>query len=194
MRQTQLIISMVILILCVSLPAAAHKVSVFAWVEGETVHTESKFSGGKKVKDGKIEVFDHRDQKVLDGVTDAHGYFAFPVNRSAKTLKVVLTAGMGHSNHWKITAQELGYEETDPPVQAAPPPQASNEKILTDCDAIEKIVERAVEKKLAPIKAQLAEQAWGLRDLVAGIGYILGLMGLASYMHHRKRVNTKKST
>jgi nickel transport protein len=110
MRQTQRIFSMAILILSVSMPAAAHKVSVFAWVEGETVHTESKFSGGKKVKNGKIEVFDHRDQKVLDGVTDGQGYFAFPVHKDAHTLKVVLTAGMGHSNHWLITAQELGYD------------------------------------------------------------------------------------
>jgi hypothetical protein len=47
-------------------------------------------------------------------------------------------------------------------------------------------VARVVEKELAPLKAQLAEQAWGLRDIVAGIGYILGLMGLASYVHYRK--------
>jgi nickel transport protein len=53
-------------------------------------------------------------------------------------------------------------------------------------------VESAVEKKLAPIKAQLAEQAWGLRDIMAGIGYILGLVGLASYLHHRKMVITDK--
>ena len=31
-------------------PAAAHKVIVFAWVNGNTIHTESKFSGGRKVK------------------------------------------------------------------------------------------------------------------------------------------------
>jgi nickel transport protein len=191
MRHMQLLFTMVILILCFSMPAAAHKVSVFAWVEGETVHTESKFSGGKKVKDGKIEVFDHLNQKVLEGVTDGQGYFAFPVPKSAKTLKVVLTAGMGHSNHWLVTAQELGYENTDQSAQAAEQPKPSNEKNITDYDAIEKIVERAVEKKLAPIRAQLAEQAWGLRDIVSGIGYILGLMGLASYMHHRKTHSNK---
>ena len=30
----------------------AHKVSVFAWVEGDTVHTVGKFNNGKKVKNG----------------------------------------------------------------------------------------------------------------------------------------------
>lgn len=191
MQRKQLIFSIVILIVCVSTPAAAHKVSVFAWVEGETVHTESKFSGGKKVKDGKIQVFNHRNQLVLDGITDGQGYFAFPVDKKAQTLKVVLTAGMGHSNHWLVTAQELGYDKTDQPAQTTERPQPPNEKNLTDCDAIGKIVESAVEKKLAPIKAQLAEQAWGMRDIVAGIGYILGLMGLASYLHHRKTQSNK---
>jgi len=38
--------------------ASAHKVMIFAWVEGDTVHTESKFSDGKKVKKGDVIVYD----------------------------------------------------------------------------------------------------------------------------------------
>jgi nickel transport protein len=48
-------------------------------------------------------------------------------------------------------------------------------------------VERALERKLAPIRSQLAEQRWTFRDILAGLGYILGLMGLASYIHYRKQ-------
>lgn len=189
-----LILTVSMAILLFSETAHAHKVNVFAWVEGGTVHTESKFSGGKKVKEGKIEVYNHLNQKVLEGTTDGQGYFAFAVPKDAQTLKVVLTAGMGHSNDWQITAEELGYENTDQPAQSAKPTPApaSNAQLQLDKNALEQIVERAVEKKLAPLKAQLAEQAWGLRDVVAGIGYILGLMGLASYIHHRKNQNKKE--
>lgn len=188
-----LILTVSMAILLFSETAHAHKVNVFAWVEGGTVHTESKFSGGKKVKEGKIEVYNHLNQKVLEGTTDGQGYFAFAVPKDAQTLKVVLTAGMGHSNDWQITAEELGYENIDQPAQSAKPTPApaSNAQLQLDKNALEQIVERAVEKKLAPLKAQLAEQAWGLRDVVAGIGYILGLMGLASYIHHRKNQNKK---
>lgn len=167
-------------------PAHAHKVTVFGWVEGETIHTQSKFSGGKMVKAGKIEVFDQLDRKVLEGITDDQGEFSFSRPQDATTLKIVLTAGMGHSNHWLIAARELGSEQRAP----APVPAESQ---LTDAahahfdpQTIESIVERAIEKNLAPIKAQIANQAWGFRDIVAGIGYILGLMGLASYVQHRK--------
>ncbi len=183
--------------------AQAHKVTVFAWVEGDMIHTESKFSGAKLVKNGKIEVYDPAGNKILEGNTDERGYFAFPVPKAQK-LKVVLTAGMGHSNHWVVTADELGAADaasnsgtsapeaqstapTSPVPAAAPPssPDASSQPGL-DAAALERIINRALDHKLAPLKAQLAEQPFGLRDLVAGFGYILGLMGLASYMHYRK--------
>lgn len=176
------------LLFCLLLPwpAHAHKVTVFAWVEGDTVHTQSKFSGGKKVNGGKIEIYDQRYQKILEGVSDGDGKFSFARPGDATALKIVLTAGMGHTNHWIIPPEELGRKagNRQPP---PPEPQASGQdQYHFDPHVIEEIVERAVERKLAPIKARLAEEAWGLRDIVAGIGYIIGLMGLASYIRYRK--------
>ncbi len=180
--------------LLVLAPAAhAHRVTVFAWVEGGTVHTQSKFSGGKRVQGGKIEVHNAQGIKLLEGTTDEQGYFAFPVPK-ANEIKVDLTAGMGHSNHWVVRADELGFVQSDPTretkISAAPltPPghAAPAAQACLNAKTVEQIVERALEKKLAPIRAQLAEQNWGLRDIVAGFGYILGLMGLGSYIHHRK--------
>ena len=191
MRYLLFLIVLSIGIHLLSSPVYAHKVNVFAWVEGATVHTESKFSGGKKVKEGKIEVYDHLNRKVVEGATDSQGYYAFSAPPDAQTLKIVLTAGMGHSNHWQVTAEELGRKPlAEKTIPAAPSPR-EHELAGVDAQTLETIVERAVEKKLAPIKAQLAEQAWGLRDIVAGIGYILGLMGLASYLHYRKTKNAK---
>ena len=122
-------------------------------------------------------------------MTDKHGRFDFPIPSDARSLKVVMTSGMGHSNHWTVTAQELGttvplVDNSAPPVDT---PKTIGNSAHLDAKAIESIVERALERKLAPLKAQMAEQAWGFRDIVAGLGYILGLMGLASYMHHRRK-------
>lgn len=174
-------------------PAQAHKVTVFAWVEGEAIHTQSKFSGGKKVRGGKIEVFDQSDHKILEGATDDQGDFSFSRPQKATTLKIVLTAGMGHSNHWLIDTGEPGAEQTAPNPSPREPQPVDEEHVHFDPRTIERIVERAVEKNLAPIKAQIADQAWGLRDIVAGVGYILGLMGLASYIHYRKTTKTNKT-
>jgi nickel transport protein len=177
-------------------PVLAHKVTVFAWVEGEMVHTESKFSGGKKVHAGKIEIFDHRDQKILEGTTDGQGQFSFPRPESASALKIVLTAGMGHTNFWLIPPEELGGSRVsdNPQTDAPPPPTPGGSPPIgspLDADTIEAIVERTVQRELAPLKAQLAREAWGLRDIVAGVGYIIGLMGLASYIQYRKAATGK---
>ena len=52
--------------------------------------------------------------------------------------------------------------------------------------------EQILDRKLNPVKEQLlrlAEQGdkVGFRDVVAGLGYIAGLMGLAMYLTQRKR-------
>ena len=53
--------------------ALAHKVNVFAWVEGDTVHVEGYFAGNKKAQDSLVEVFDSTGEKLLDGRTDQQG-------------------------------------------------------------------------------------------------------------------------
>ena len=84
----------------------AHRVNLFAWVEGDIVHVESKFSGGKKVKAGKIVVQDPQGTELLAGVTDANGEFSFKVPKKID-LKIVLIAGAGHRAEWTIAAGEI---------------------------------------------------------------------------------------
>jgi nickel transport protein len=184
-------------------PAYGHKVSIFAWVESGTVHTESKFSGGRRVKGGKIEVFDHQGRRIHTGTTNDDGYHGFTLPAGAKELKIVLTAGMGHTSHWTIRAEELGVAETGgnttlsqgqpATLSSSSPIAADSSPTGLDAQAIETIVERVLERKLAPIRSQLAEQRWTIRDILAGLGYILGLMGLASYLHYRKQTPGPKA-
>ena len=174
-----------------TVPAHAHKISVFAWVEGNTVRTESIFIGGKKVKSGKIEIYDQENRIVLEGTTDDKGRYDFPAPSDATALKIVISDGMGHANHWRISAEELSGKSIAKKPTTDVQPQANSTSSPLDAAAIEQIVERAVAKEVAPIRAQLAQQSWGFRDIVAGVGYILGLMGLASYIHHRKAANVK---
>ena len=51
-------------------PALAHKVTIFAWVEGDHIHTQSKFSDGKRIRGGDVGVFDPKGAQLLKGVTD----------------------------------------------------------------------------------------------------------------------------
>ena len=179
--------------------AHAHKVTIFAWAEGDRVFTESKFSGGKMVKAGKVEVFDRSGNLLLEGRTDDHGAFAFQAP-AITDLKIVLTAGMGHQNSWLLSAADLGGGKRTP--VAAPETQfepaaleTPREKGTPDAvpgltaQEIEAIVSRQLEQKITPLTRMVAasqEKGPTMSDIVGGIGYIIGLVGLGAYVRYRK--------
>jgi nickel transport protein len=88
-------------------PAYAHKVNVFAYAEDGRIFTESFFPDGKMVEQGKVEVFDSQNTKVLEGVTDKEGKFSFPIPKR-DALKITVDAGMGHKNSFVLKKEELG--------------------------------------------------------------------------------------
>jgi nickel transport protein len=47
--------------------ALAHKVTIFAWVQGDRVYTESKFSGGRKAVNAGVEVLNADGERLLEG-------------------------------------------------------------------------------------------------------------------------------
>jgi nickel transport protein len=189
----------VMLLMCAT-SAAAHKVTVFAWVEGDTVHTESKFSGGKVVQGGKIEVLDAQGGRLLEGRTDDGGAFSFKVP-AAGDLTVVLTAGMGHRNTWRLSAAELGgvgpdgsklpeHQVATAALQAPANPAPAQIAPGLTAAQVDAIVARQLEEKLAPLNRMVAaagaERGPTLGDIIGGIGYIIGLVGLGAYVRYRK--------
>jgi nickel transport protein len=197
----------VICVLCFPFkPAHAHGVNVFAWVEGDTVYVESKFSGGKKVKAGKIIVTDSQDAELLKGTTNDQGEFSFKIPKKT-ALKIVLLAGAGHRAEWVIPVSEIDLpDKKELPLEEKTAknefPASTKSKIkpnaaenmqplsgLTEKE-LQAVVEEAVEKKLKPVMKILAEsQLRGptVKDIFSGIGYIIGLVGIVAYMHSRKK-------
>ena len=86
--------------------ALAHKVNLFAYVDGGKIYTESYFADGKPVKDGKVLVYDSRKQLLLQGVTDQEGLFSFDIPK-IDHLTIVIDAGMGHRNSFKLKKAEV---------------------------------------------------------------------------------------
>jgi nickel transport protein len=84
----------------------AHRVNIFAWVEGEKVLVECKYPDGTKVHAGVIRVFDSTGKELLNGKTNDKGEFSFKVPK-IDDLKIVLEAGMGHRAEWPLSKQDL---------------------------------------------------------------------------------------
>jgi nickel transport protein len=209
-------------------PAWAHKVSVYAYVEGGQIKGEGYFAGGDKAKGCDIEVSDAKGQAVAQAKTDERGQFSLPLPQAAPPLKIVLHAGQGHQGDYSLTAadlgqgQGLGQDQGQPageaafpprpagtpaaaPVAAAPAVQAAPAAPALDAAALEQIVAQAVaqavdqklEQRLAPLTAQVAklagERAISLQDVIGGLGYILGLMGIAAYVKSRQGAGPPRS-
>jgi len=190
-------------LLAAAVTTNAHNVTVFAWVDGDTVYVESKFSGGRTAKNAPIEVLDGAGNLILSGKTDEQGKFSFQVPGKTE-MKVVLHAGMGHKAIWSIPAEDLEGLDTLPPAPAAatvkqrPAPVASPQPMEPSAAAesvgptaleIEKTVEKVLDKKLKPVLKMLADSRPSgpdIRDILGGIGYIFGLVGLAAYLRYRR--------
>jgi nickel transport protein len=190
-----------LLLLLFAGPAHAHRVNIFAWVEGQTVHTESKFSGGKRVVAGTVEVYDRGSgTKLLSGTTDKEGRFSFPlpqgVRQNPAGLRIAVIAGMGHQNDWLLSPEELGGSAAPSPV---PAPASSAAKELPpspspdsggDTEELRRILEETLDRKLAPLQQRLnaMEQSGpGATEIFGGIGYIVGLVGIGLFLRSRRK-------
>ncbi|MEJ2660960.1 MAG: carboxypeptidase regulatory-like domain-containing protein [Desulfobacteraceae bacterium] len=100
-----LLIATVAVLVC-STAAMAHKVNLFAYVEGGKIYTESYFPDGSPVEAGKVLVYDSQDKLLLEGRTDKDGLFSFDVPK-VDDLTIVIEASMGHKNSFKLKKAEV---------------------------------------------------------------------------------------
>lgn len=235
-----LALALPLLLLLSAGPARAHKVNIFAYVDGADIVTDSFFSKDSKVISGKVNVLDAKTGEVLaSGVTDAKGGLTLPVPRQAiesgHDLKLVLVAGEGHQGDIMVRASEFAAlraagaaapkadasapqarpgQKAEPkpaakgqpasPAPSAPAtpaaqaaPAALDEAALRRivAEAVAQSVDQAVESRLAPVKRLLAENVQkgpGPTEIAGGIGYIVGLFGIAAYAASRRKGGSGK--
>ena len=156
----------------------AHRVTIFAWVEGDKIFTESKFSGGKLVKGGEVIVYNLTGKQLLEGKTDDQGEFSFKIPKMTG-MKIVLQAGMGHRGEWTIPASELG--DTPGPDSEPTVSQKTESKMYEvqaakssiSLEQIRRVVEQSLDQRLKPIMKILVESRESdptARDVFGGIG------------------------
>lgn len=180
--------------------ALAHRVNIFAWLEGNSVAVECSFRRNAPVKGGIITVFDDTGAEVLRGTTDADGRFSFPVPqvvRKGHGLRIRINAGEGHQNEWRMDAAEFAglapAAVTAPTAAAAPAPVRTDAqpelRVSLTREELTAIIDGALERQLAPLRRELAalsEEGPRLQDVVGGLGWIMGLVGMGLYFARRR--------
>ena len=196
-----ILVALLALILFFPGNARAHRVNIFAWQDGDQIRVECGFNRSSRVRNGKITVYSgNGEQILLEGHTDENGNFSFPVPEMTQNgVRIRIDAGEGHQNEWLMPADEFGHRADSPdaaavdrPATASVPSAVSNNVAIPALspEQIRSIVRQELSEQLAPIRRDLASQVNadpGLRDIVGGIGWILGLVGIALYFRSRRR-------
>ncbi len=191
---TRALLSLVVLASLLSADRAfAHKTRVFAYVQGKAINGEVYFSGGSPAQKATVTMFDPSGKKLGKATTDERGKFSYQP-RVRCDHRAVFDSGDGHAAEYTIPGDEL---PADLPTPAGPAPKAEKpvEPVTQSPTLSEKELEAAIEaavaRQIIPLRKQLDqyEQKTRLRDILGGIGYILGLMGLTYYLQSRR--NTK---
>ena len=176
--------------------ALAHKVVVFATCTGEAIEGEVYFHGGTAARDVEVTLVGPEGQQLGQTQTDDEGKFTFPV-RFRCNHKVIADAGSGHGAEYTVPADELP-QSLPPPERDVPgaPPASSAEprapsrpprQTVTDPETTETEAERqemrAIARQVDALRREMNQyhHQLRLRDVLGGLGYILGIMGVVFY-------------
>lgn len=175
-----------------SLPAAAHRIVASAYVTDGEIEGEVGFSDGSMAMGNtRVEVLGPDDAPLGETVTDDAGIFRFKASHRIDHTFVV-DLGAGHIARVTVAAEDLPASLGEAPVRAAPAsspaPVASPAPAALPANA----VEAAVAAQIKPLRKELAQfrNEILLRDILGGLGYILGLTGLGFYFLARRRNRT----
>ncbi len=199
------LVIMISLMILFAMPSIsqAHKIKLFASAEGDTISGYVYFPGGGRAKNAKVQVFAPDGRLLVETKTDEKGNFNFQAKFRCDH-KIVLDTGDGHRAVFVVGADEL--PETLPLLPTAGQAKvketkkektnlenvkspSSKKELNVSAQEVGRIVEKVVARHIRPLQEQIDsyESKVRLHDILGGIGYLFGLMGIVMYIRNRKK-------
>jgi len=191
-----------VLLLCVFFapaPALAHHLGVFAYVNDRDIVVTASFGHNRPAVGGEVSVKSGTGKLLFQGKTDGRGMLRFPRPQlmPGETVKITVSGGPGHQGSWTMTPADLGNDaaatetptgsvQTTKPNTPPLPPSLSKE----EQKYLSQLVSKAVAREIEPLKAMMARQMESgpsLQNIIGGIGWLVGLGGLAAAWASRKK-------
>lgn len=148
--------------------AFAHEMHLFVQESATGLRGLVSYGENDPVEGATVRLSTSDDQEIGVAVTGADGRYEFP-DLAAGLYRVTAGTADGHQVEVAHSVRELavprGGSTTDP---------AS--------------LEEAVRKGIAPLEERIdrLEQRTGLRDIIGGIGYVVGVVGLLTLLRRRR--------
>lgn len=194
-------LSIALPLLCTSAVVFAHGLQVRAFADGSRIDGIVTDSSGRAVGGARVVIEDAAGSSLAELTTQLDGRFSYTA-RAAVDHVILVDGGDGHGARWKLSALELsgGFPGASPEhrlhsedpygtaAQDAVPGSATSATPYSLNPGLEAAIERAVGRQLRPLREELiaARDAARLRDVLGGIGYIFGLVGLVLWWRSRR--------
>lgn len=175
--------------LLVAGPAEAHKLKVFAAVEGNAVSGFAFFVGGGRPEGSAWTAKDAAGKQIATGSTDSEGRFAFSLPATiASAVTITVDTHEAHIASATIAADRLGPVAAASSVAAQQQPGPAAAPATPDA-AVAALVNAAVQKQVEPLLERIEQMDSRLRfvDMLSGVFLIIGLVGIALWARARRR-------
>ena len=174
-----------------SIYAAAHNVVGGVYATGFEIEGEAGFSNGSMANAGTIvKITDQAGIPLGEVLTDDEGFFTFTAKKRI-THVFKINMGAGHQLTMQLPAEELPESlsaDLQMSHQLITSRSVNNETPVIANQTTSLMLEKAIAKQIKPLRQEIQslKEKSGLRDILGGIGYIFGLLGLVAFLRERK--------
>lgn len=153
-------------------PAWAHKMKIFATIEGDAIVGSAYFSPGGRVQDAEA-ILSVGGEDVARTRTGEDGSFRFALTRPGP-YRIAIDGGDGHAAFFILA-------DSTPPATPAP--------LSTPASVSDAALEQAIARQIRPLREQIDayEEKIRLHDILGGLGIIAGLAGVAFGLSERRK-------
>lgn len=170
-------------------PAAAHRLKLFATVEGQAVTGYAFFVGGGRAQGSDWTAQDAGGARIAAGKTDPEGRYRFtPPAPVTGPITVTVDTHEGHVATARVAPERFGAPALTPGAVAPPGAIAARRGPAPPAD-IAPLVEAAVQRQIEPLLERIEQMDSRMRvtDVMSGLFLIIGLAGAGLWLRGRRR-------
>ena len=175
--------------------AGAHSIYIFAYQENSQICTNSYFGGKAKVRGGQVSMATVAGEVLATAQTDEQGKACFDRPEKVQELTFTVKASGGHRAEFKLPASELsasGFYDSESHLNANQGKVSAATGAEAPVICAGSMTSDDLHQALSPILLMLAEMKSaqssqiGLKDIIGGLGWLIGLAGAALWASSRK--------
>jgi nickel transport protein len=189
------ILLLLLILIIVSLNSFAHNVVGGVYVSGNDIEGEAGFSNGAMANQGTlVKVFDQSGVPLGEVITDDEGFFIFTAKKRI-THVFQINMGAGHILKMQLPAEELPQSLGEAFVTNTL--TETSAKLVTSINSTIELgtnqltimmIDKSIARQIKPLRKEIQalKEKSGFRDIIGGVGYIFGLLGLVAFLRERK--------